>query len=352
MLPFYSIIFSISTGLAKRLNKEIPNSIILDQYSNPANPEAHYYGTAEEIIAACGDEGLDMIVIGAGTGGTISGTAKRLKEAYPSIKVIGVDPMGSLLADPLNAPLQPHFNQPYLVEGIGYDFVPEVMKHKYVDDWIVTRDAPAFRMARRMIGEEGLLCGGSSGSAMWAALEAIKRHGMNEKGKRVLVLLPDSVRNYMSKFLSADWMFVNGFMEEAEYSTSKGFIDETHISTEKFAFPILTFNENDSIEAVLSTLKNQPSSQPMWPVLNDSGCIAGNLDASKLLEKVMSLPRAEIEEMPLKRFMNKEFLTAENGGEALLKCAAKVPVYLVDGEGRARTDDVGRCLVVDPFKLI
>jgi hypothetical protein len=346
--------------LAKRLNQQIPNSIILDQYSNPANPDAHYYGTAEEIIAACGrQQPLDMVVMGAGTGGTISGTARRLKEVYPGIKVIGVDPLGSLLADPQNAPSSPHFNQPYLVEGIGYDFVPRVMSHEHVDDWIVSTDAPAFKMARELIAVEGVLCGGSSGSAMWAALEAIKRHGMNQPGKRVLVLLPDSVRNYMSKFLSADWMFANEFMDVEEYIRGKEYEQREEENAKNAAISILTFNASDSIARVLSALKKYQGSPSasLFPVLSESEdkkpIIVGVLDSAKLLDKALSLPRSELEAMPLKRFLNKDFVTVKSlGTAALYKCAAKVPVYLVDEQGQAKLDADGRCQLVDPFKLI
>ncbi len=340
--------------MAKRLNEIIPKSIILDQYSNPANPNAHYYGTAEEIIAACGGEQLDMVVIGAGTGGTISGTARRLKEFYPNVKIVGVDPLGSLLADPEYGPFSPHFNQPYMVEGIGYDFVPKVMKHEFVDDWIVSTDAPSFKTARKLIATEGLLCGGSSGSAMWAALEAIRKHGMNEPGKKVLVLLPDSVRNYMSKFLSSDWMFANGFMSCEEYKVIKEIKleEEKTNNLTKAITLMITFKFDDSIEHVLKELK-LASSTSMFPVLNDSGVIVGNLDSSKLLEKALSTDRAELLLMPLKRFMNKEFLTTQLMKEgALLKCAAKVPVYLVNEQGKAVLDSTGHCQVINPFRLL
>jgi cystathionine beta-synthase len=193
-------------GVAKKLNAEIPNSVILDQYSNPNNPLAHYYGTAEEILDAC-DGQLDMVVGGAGTGGTITGVAKRLKEVLPNIKVVAADPYGSILAKPdeLNSEIST-----YQVEGIGYDFIPKVLEHQYIDKWIKTDDKTSFTLARRLIREEGLLCGGSSGSAMQAALQAARSL---KKGQRCVVILPDSVRNYMTKFLSDEWMAEHGFLD-------------------------------------------------------------------------------------------------------------------------------------------
>ncbi len=187
-------------SVSKRLNDEIPGSHVLDQYSNPSNPNAHYDGTAQEILDDLGKE-INMVVIGAGTGGTITGVAKRLKEEIPGVIIIGSDPIGSILGGGTEV-------EPYLVEGIGYDFIPDVLDNDLVDEYIKTNDEESFLMARRLIREEGLLCGGSSGSAMVAALQTAKN--LN-KGEKCLVLLPDGVRNYMSKFLNDDWMRKNGF---------------------------------------------------------------------------------------------------------------------------------------------
>ena len=189
-------------GVAKKLNQEISDSHILDQYSNPDNPDAHYEGTAEEILAEFGTD-LDMCVMGVGTGGTITGVAKKLKEKIPSIKIIGADPFGSILGGGDDV-------FPYQVEGIGYDFFPDVLDNDLVDDYVKVNDQDSFIMARRLIKEEGLLCGGSSGTAMVAALEKAKDL---EAAQKCLVILPDGVRNYLSKFLSDEWMKKEGFME-------------------------------------------------------------------------------------------------------------------------------------------
>lgn len=195
-------------GVARKLEKELPNAHILDQYANPANPLAHYEGTAEEIWDQC-DGQVDMIVMGAGTGGTISGIARRLKELNPNVIVVGVDPKGSILAQPesLN---QDGLGVGYQVEGIGYDFIPDVLDRKVIDRWVKSEDKESYIMARRMIAEEGLLCGGSSGSAMAAAVKEAKTLG---PGKRCVVLLADSIRNYMTKHLSDEWMAEHGFTE-------------------------------------------------------------------------------------------------------------------------------------------
>lgn len=188
-------------SLAKRLQQEIPNSHILDQYSNPSNPGVHYDTTAQEILDDMGDE-LAMVVAGVGTGGTITGIAKRLKEANPQIQIIGVDPFGSILGGGTDV-------FPYAVEGIGYDFFPDVLNNSLIDQYIKVNDQDSFLMARRLIREEGLLVGGSCGSAVWAALEAAKPL---KSGQRCLVILPDSIRNYLTKFINDDWMRENKFL--------------------------------------------------------------------------------------------------------------------------------------------
>ncbi|KAJ2803354.1 cystathionine beta-synthase [Coemansia helicoidea] len=194
-------------SVAKRLHKEIPNSIILGQYDSPYNPIAHYDGTAEEILRSC-DGRLDMLVVGAGTGGTLSGIARKIKERCPTCVVVGVDPVGSILAQPES--LNQATSGMYYVEGIGYDFIPDTLDRSLVDRWIKITDKPSFTMARRLIRLEGLLCGGSSGGAVWAAVQAARELG---PGKRVVTLLPDSVRNYMSRFLNDDWMKARGFLD-------------------------------------------------------------------------------------------------------------------------------------------
>jgi cystathionine beta-synthase len=189
--------------VSKRIRDE-EGAVLLDQYSNPSNPIAHYDETAEEILYQC-DGKLDAIVVSVGTGGAITGIARKIKERSPNTIVVGVDPHGSILAMPqtLNT-----IQASYKVEGIGYDFIPKVLDRNYIDQWVKISDIPSFKYARELIQKEGLLVGGSSGSTFEGAVEFCKRMGWG-KDKRVVIVFSDSVRNYITKFLSKEWCIEN-----------------------------------------------------------------------------------------------------------------------------------------------
>ncbi|THH05272.1 hypothetical protein EW145_g4927 [Phellinidium pouzarii] len=199
-------------GVARRLQREIPYAIILDQYENTNNPLAHELTTAPEIIEAVVNSSstssrlssgrVDAFIAGAGTGGTVSGSSRALKKHNPDCVIVAVDPKGSILAVPESLNVDGS-GESYIVEGIGYDFLPAVLNRADVDTWIKTNDLDAFAAARILMREEGLLVGGSSGSALAGALQWLKS-SEGEKlassgGKNVVVVLPDGIRNYMSK---------------------------------------------------------------------------------------------------------------------------------------------------------
>ncbi|MBK7878724.1 MAG: cystathionine beta-synthase [Planctomycetes bacterium] len=255
-------------GVAKQLKEILPNAHILDQYANPDNPLAHYHGTAEEILQQT-DGKLDMCVMTAGTGGTVTGIAKKLKEKVKGVRIIGVDPIGSILAGP--GPIGT-----YKVEGIGYDFIPKVLDRGLVDEWVKTEDRPSFLMARKLIRQEGLLCGGSSGSAVWAAREMAKKYGPN---KRIVVLLPDSVRNYMTKFMDPQWMKENGFTESAWETNSIG--DTLRQLPRR---KLITCGSADTIADSVMQMKEHGISQ--LPVVDD-GRLVGIVTESDVLGKLV-----------------------------------------------------------------
>lgn len=187
-------------SVAKRMEKDLPRSKILDQYANPENYMAHYEGTATEILKDLNNQ-LDMLVATAGTGGTITGLAKKIKKIIPNCQFIGVDPKGSILAGD-------EAITPYEVEGIGYDFIPEVLDRSLVTRWVKTEDKASFDLAKACILKEGILCGGSSGAALYAGLQEAKKL---KKDQNCVIILPDGIRNYMSKFLNPQWIKDKGF---------------------------------------------------------------------------------------------------------------------------------------------
>jgi cystathionine beta-synthase len=255
-------------GVAKQLQKILPNSHILDQYNNPANPAAHYEGTGKEIVEQTGGK-LDYVVLTAGTGGTLTGVANRLKQDVPGVKIIGVDPVGSIIAGP--GPIGS-----YKVEGIGYDFIPKVCDTSLVDEWVKTEDRESFLTARKLIRQEGLLCGGSSGSAVWAAIQVAQRVG---PGKRFVIILPDSVRNYMTKFLDPLWMRENGFTEKSWEQNSVGDLLRSLPRRE-----VVTASTSDTVADSVLAMKERGVSQ--LPVVDD-GRLVGIITESDLLGKLV-----------------------------------------------------------------
>jgi cystathionine beta-synthase len=256
-------------GVARRLKEVIPSSHILDQYSNPSNPRSHEEGTGAEIVAQCGGK-LDAVVMTAGTGGTITGVAQAIKKLAPGCQIVGVDPEGSILAGPGEI-------RTYKVEGIGYDFIPDVLDRRLVDRWIKSNDRDSFVLARQLIRQEGLLVGGSSGAAVWAAMQVCRDLG---PGKRVVVILPDSIRNYLTKFVDDRWMRQQGFLK-SEWEV--GTIGDVVRALGKRA--VITLDVDDKVARATEIFKDHGISQ--MPVL-DQGRLAGILTESDLLHHLVA----------------------------------------------------------------
>jgi len=192
--------------VAERLARETPNSFMPNQYVNKMNPLAHYQTTGPEIYRQTDGE-LDMFVCGVGTGGTITGTGRYLKERKRKIRIVGVDPEGSIFYQRFQGKKEEA--HPYFVEGIGEDFMPGTFDMSLVDEFVRVSDRDAFHMARRLAREESILVGGSGGAAVVGALKMAE--GLMEK-QVVVTLLPDTGRNYLSKLFSDKWMSEKGFL--------------------------------------------------------------------------------------------------------------------------------------------
>ena len=270
-------------SVSDRLAEEIPGGFKPDQYSNMNNPEAHYRLTGPEIWEQTGGGEIDAIVISVGTGGTISGVGRFFKEHKPDVLIVGADPEGSVYtaADERGV-------HPYLVEGIGKDTWPETMDPDVVDEWIRVGDRESFRWARRLAREEGILAGGSAGTTLFAADQVARRL---EKGKRVLMLVPDTGRNYLSKFYDDNWMLEHGFLER-QASLPK--VDEVLRAKHDGEIPdLVTISAHQKVGEGIDTMQRYGISQ--LPVVRDGECesladVIGSLQDRALLERVFVNP--------------------------------------------------------------
>lgn len=253
-------------GVADRLTKEIPGAYNPNQFENPNNPFAHYLTTGPEIFEDSGGK-VDVFVASMGTGGTISGVAKYLKEKKNDIIIVGADPEGSILSG--DSP------KSYKVEGIGEDFIPKAFNRQIVDEMVRISDKESFNTARRLAREEGLLVGGSSGTAVAAALKFAQRL---KETKYIVVLLPDTGRNYLTKIFSDSWMQKNGFWEEGDVRVIK----VKEILKQKKDFPsIISVSTGETISNALNLIHKYNISQ--LPVI-DNNKVVGSLNETSLMK--------------------------------------------------------------------
>jgi cystathionine beta-synthase len=275
-------------SVSDRLAEEIPGGFKPDQYSNMANPQAHYETTGPEIWEQTGGE-LDALVISVGTGGTISGAGRYLKERNPGLLVVGADPEGSVYTS--------EETHPYLVEGIGKDTWPETMARDVVDRWVRVSDRDSFTTARRLAREEGILAGGSAGTTLWAALEVAKDFGPDA---RILTILPDSGRSYLSKFYDDNWMLQYGFLERKAPAPTIDEVLRFKRGEEHEVPDLVTIESHAKVGAAIDLMQRYSISQ--LPVVRHEPAesladVVGSLQERGVLDRVFKNPDAMNEDV-------------------------------------------------------
>lgn len=271
-------------SVSKQIVEDTPGAVLANQYFNPVNPQAHYHTTGPEIWE--GTEGrVTHFVAGMGTGGTVTGVGKYLKEQDPDVQIIGVDPVGSVLHDYFYRGELPQAES-YKVEGIGEDIVPGTLDFDYVDRVIQVGDRESFLMARRLVREEGLFCGGSSGTAMWAALQVAREADPDDV---IVVILPDSGSRYLSKVFNDDWMRENRFLDYSLLGQGR----VADVLATKPGRTLISAYPTDRKVDVIRKLKEHDISQVV--VTDDAGHYVGVVTETALLEHLLG---AEHEHAP------------------------------------------------------
>jgi cystathionine beta-synthase len=265
--------------VAERLASEIPGAFQPNQYANQVNPQTHYRTTGPEIWEQTGGR-LTAFVCGVGTGGTISGAGRYLKERDPNVQVVGADPEGSLYSG--------DSARPYLVEGIGEDFIPSTFDPSVVDRYVRVSDRDSFVTARAVTRQEGILVGGSSGTAVFAALQVARE--LDDPDATIVVLLPDTGRQYLSKLYSETWLLQHGMLERPEIVR----VEEV-LSAKSGEIPALvTVNAHDKVRQAVETLQEHGISQA--PVVREASVdvsqFVGSIRDRELLERVFRDPDA------------------------------------------------------------
>ncbi len=312
-------------SVSKRIVAETPNSILANQYHNPMNPETHYQTTGPEIWQQTSGK-IKAFVAGMGTGGTITGIGRYLKEQNPNVKVIGVDPVGSLLYDTWRmgrVPDEP-FLKTYKVEGIGEDFLPGTTDMSVVDEVVQVSDKESFLMTRRLVREEGIFCGGSSGAALSGLLKSSVGQSFGPDDL-VVVILPDSGSRYLSKVFDDEWMREYGFLE-----TTWGEAHVADVLKTKARRPLIAAAPSDRVREIIDRMKLHDISQ--MPVLTD-GKLVGMINESTLLTQ-MAAPGNSPDDS-IAPIVNRQVtaVSSDTGLEAVVSLFGSNPaVVVVDNE--------------------
>lgn len=269
-------------SVAERIVEQTPNAVLANQYHNPANPESHKLTTGPEIWEQTDGKVTD-VVVGMGTGGTLTGIGQFMRENNHAVRIIGVDPKGSLLYDVWKAggSLSGLESSTYKIEGIGEDFVPTTLDLGLIDSVVQVEDAEAFRWTRRLVREEGIFCGGSSGAAMAGAVKAAAGLGPE---RLMVVVFPDSGSRYLSKVFSDDWMRENGFLD-----FDRRRVPVREIASARGLSDLILATEDDPLPEVIARMRDNGVSQ--LPVVDREGQLVGLVSEVDLLDHLLKSDR-------------------------------------------------------------
>ena len=307
-------------SVSRRMAQEIPNSLYIDQYNNLSNRDYHYRHTGPEILQQMPE--IDVFITGIGTGGTISGIGKYLKENKPGVEIVAVDPIGSIVYEMFKTGENKIPAEGYLIEGIGEDFIPDNYDFAQIDDMVQVGDKESFLMTRELLTREGIYAGVSSGSALVGALRWVRQQGTRLDGKKMLIIFPDSGNRYSSKVYDDDWMRQVGFLE-----SKTGSVGDLMRVLNKKPDDLIMAHQSDKIAEVIAKLSEAGVSQ--LPVLDENQWIKGIVRESVILKSLFNAQATVDDSIESMVDTSVAYITAGDSIERVSKLVTEGKVPLV-----------------------